>query len=684
LFLSDGIPGYDASSHVAKTAFLMYSFAHGNFLGWSQFWYGGFQLFYTYSPLTYLFAAGLGWPFGSALLGMKILILLSFILSGLGAFSLARDFGIPPNGSLVAALLYSLASSHIIIVFYTGSLTYAVAFALAPFLFLSCRIALRDQTLNSAICFGALIALLILSNTTTVYVLSFPLLAYFLISIPKSRAFKSILVIVASSTIGLLLSGFWLIPYLEVDLSGQLSLLTESATGAYPSSNVIHWYSLFLPNLGNANAGDLGWILLLPALASLIFLRRREEFALLGAAVVSILLTIGATLTPLFYKIPLVLALQDAWRFEIADVLFMAPLAALSFWQLFRNFSANKAFAQNRRKIAAVSFVLLFVLILVAVPSISKIPSTYFQVRQTPSTPSDPSQQEAFNFLASQPGFFRVMVVDRYYESFPQFTLKGSIDGWYDQATTQAYRNFTYNIYFCGAGDRTLGGLQLLGARYVMVDYGYGGDATAAMQTYNSSGSAFGHPVFENSEVDIYQVPGSRLVYVTESMPNSQFSFSQDVNCNEPVPTAPTPQVNYSISQLSWGETRISFDVEVNRSAYVLISNSYAKGWVAQDNGSSVPILLSPPGLSVVHVSPGLHHIVLLYSSTPTEQDAAILSLGTFLGISALVFWRRRGSPKRQGTCWATRTPRIAQASTPASRGTTPWSSTAGRASPST
>ena len=638
LFLSDGIPGYDASSHVAKTAFLMYSFAHGNFLGWSQFWYSGFQLFYTYSPMTYVLAGGLGWSFSSALFGMKTLILLSFILSGLGAFSLARDFGVAPNASVVAAVLYSLASSHILIIFYTGSLTYSLAFALAPFLFLSGRIALRDRTPNSTITFGALIALLILSNSTTVYVLSFPLLAYFLIFIPRSKALKSTLVIAASATIGLLLSGFWLIPYLEIDLSGQLNLLAESATGAYPSSNVIHWYSLFLPNFGNANAGDLGWILLLPALASVVYLRRREEFALLGAAVVSVLLTVGASLTPLFYKVPLVLALQDGWRFEITDVLFLAPLAALFFWRSFQHLSASKTLAQNGRKIAAVSLVLLFVLVLAAAPSVSKTSSGYLPVQQTSS---DPSQQAAFDFLASQPGFFRVMVVDRYYEAFPEFTLKGSIDGWYDQATTEAYRNFTYNVYYCGATAKTLGGLQLLGARYVMIDYGYGGDATGAMQSYNSSGSAFGPPVFVNAEVDIYQVPGSQLVYVTGSMPNSQFSSSQDVNCNEPIPTAPTTQENYSLSNLSWGETRISFDMDVNQSSYVLVSNSYSAGWVAEDNGSSVPILLSPPGLPVIHVSSGLHHIVLLYSATPTEQEAAILSLSTFLVLSTEVSWRR-------------------------------------------
>jgi 6-pyruvoyl-tetrahydropterin synthase related domain len=639
LFLSAGVPGYDASSHVAKTAFLMYSFAHGNFLGWSQFWYSGFQLFYTYSPLTYVLAGGLGWAFDSAMVGMKLLILLSFILSGLGAFALARDFGISPNWSLIGALLYSLTSPHILILFSNGSLTYSLAFAVAPFLFWSGRIALRNQTLGSSASFGALIALMILSNATSLYVLFFPLLAYFLISIPKSKALRSILVLVASSMIGFLLSGFWLIPYLQIDLSGQLNLLTESATGTYASSNIIHWYSFFIPDFGNAIAGDVGWILLLPALASVIFLRRREEFALLGAVVVSTLLTIGPTLTPLFYKIPLVLALHFAWRFDITDVLFMAPLAALFFWRLSRRLSADKVLVRNKRKVIALSFILLFILVSAAALSMPKIPSNPIHL-QAQQNPSDSSQQAAFNFLASQPGFFRVMVVDRYYEAFPQYTLKGSIDGWYDEATTQAYRNYTYNIYYCGASDRTLGALQLLGARYVLIDYAYGGDGPSALQSFNSTGSVFGPAVFKNSEVEIYQVPDSQLVYVTASMPNSGFSLSQDVNCNEPIPAAPASQENYSLSDMTWGETSVSLDVDVNQPSYVLVSNAYAPGWVAEDNGSSVPILLSPPGLPVIHVSAGLHHITLSYSSTPTERDAAILSLGALLGLSTIVIWR--------------------------------------------
>ena len=224
IFLSSGIFGYDSSSHVAKTAFLMFSFAQGNFSGWSQFWYSGFQLFYTYSPLTYILAGAFGAPFNSAMLGMKILIVLSFFLSGFGAFILARDFGIPENWSMVAALLYSLTSPHILTIFYVGSMTYALAFALAPFLFLTFRIALREQTLHSLVYFGIMIGLLIISNETTCYVLLFPMIMYALASTPLSRASGTCLMI-AGSSVGFLLSAFWLLPYMNLDLSGQLDLL---------------------------------------------------------------------------------------------------------------------------------------------------------------------------------------------------------------------------------------------------------------------------------------------------------------------------------------------------------------------------------------------------------------------------------------------------------------------------
>jgi hypothetical protein len=638
LFLSPNIvPGYDASSHVAKTAFLMYSLAHGNLSGWSQFWYSGFQMLYTYSPLTYIVGALLGWPFGSALAGMQLTIALSFAISGLGVYVLATDVGIPSYWSVFAALLYSVASPHILMVFYQGSLTYALAFAVIPWLMFAVRLALRTNALASIATLGTLIGLLVISNESTAYVLCFPLLTYLVVSVPKTKLFRSILTIAASLSLGVLVSAFWLIPYLQIDLSKQLNLFTESASGAYSSSNVIHWYSFFIPNLGNAMTGDVGWILVLPALASIVFLKRREEFALYGGAVVALLMTIGASVSPLFYKIPLVLALQFAWRFLIADVLFAAPLAVIFFWRASERGLRYRVSRGRARKIIIASLLLLLIASDETL-SVGAVASGF--PLSAGVSPSSPAQSQALSYLADQPGYFRVMVIDRYFESFPQFTLKGSIDGWYDQATTVAYRNFTYNLYYCGASDRVLEGLRLLAVRYVMIDSAYGGDAASALSAYNSSTSPFGTAVFRNSEVTIYQVPDSQLVYVTASIPNLGLGMSQDVNCGSTIPSAPLSQLGYSISDMNWGESSISLDLKVNESAYALVSNSYATGWIATDNGSKMQIVVSPPGLPVLRLAPGMNHIVLSYQTPASYGYSSDLSLGTVIGLVVLCLGR--------------------------------------------
>jgi len=626
LAISQAIPGFESQSHVAKTAFLMDSFSRGNFTGWSEFWYSGFQVFYTYPPLTYLLAAAFGWPFQSALLGMKILIVLSFILSGTGAFALCRDLGVSSNWSLAAGLLYSLAPPHVLFLFDQGTLSYALAFALCPFFFLSLRNALARPTLRTVIYLGAVGALFLLTNDVSLYVLFFPLLAYLLVSTPKSRVLKTVLVVFSSSTTAFLLSAFWLIPYLEYDASGQLNLLGPST---FLSPEILHWYSFLTPNFQFLIQGYLGWILLMPALACIVFLRTREEFGLYAAALTSLILSIGPTLTPLFYRIPFILRVQSPKRFLIADVLFLCPLAALFFYRLFERFSLSRS-SPVLLKSAASVFIFLLVIIPIANPSTPEFHLNTWHA-------SDPNQQQADDFLASQPGFFRVMVSDRFYEFFPQFTMKGAIDGWYDQATTQLYRNSTLVLYYCGSGHGVLQGLRLLGVRYVMIDFGYGGQATSELENYHASTSVFGPPVYNNSDVAIFQVPDSQLVYVSSTPPRPLSrdiaSFRQDVACGESIPGAPLHSLNNSISNLDWREDRISFDVDVKQSAFVVVSNSYSAGWLAEDNGSALRMSLTPPGLPVINVTSGLHHIVVYYSISSSVEIGAILSLIALGGV---------------------------------------------------
>ncbi len=624
----------------------MYSFAHGNFSGWSQFWYGGFQLFYTYSPLTYIFAGVLGAPFGSALLGMKILITLSFIVSGLGAFALALDFGISPNWSLMAGLLFALTPPHLLALFDYGSLSYSLGFAFAPFLFLGLRYALRQRTFVSAIYLGMIGAVFLLSNDVSLYVFVYPLLAYMIISTAKSKGLKSAIVILESLGVAFLLSAFWFIPYLNYQINGGLGLIVATGT-AFPSSVLIYWYSLVTPNFGSFPAAFLSWILLLPALASIVFLKRREELALYAAGLVSIFLTIGGTINSLYYKIPIILALEFPARFLIGDVLFLSPLAALFFFRLFQHLSTVR-WNPILLKSGVMFVIFLLVVIPIAEPSTPKIGLNTWQV-------SDPAEKSADSFLANQTGFFRVMVIDQFYESFPEFTMKSSIGGWYPQAVPQLYSNYFFDVYYCGAGEDVLQGLRLLGVRYVMIDYGYGGDATTAIKSYNSSSSVFGPAVYENNAIAIYQVPNPQLVYVSEQPPgtlaSSVMSLSQIGSCGAPIPSPPSSPINNSVSNLNWGETKISFDVNVSQSAYVTISNSYSSGWLAKDNGSSIPMLFTSPGLPVIGVKPGLNHIVLYYTGAPYSDGAGVLSLATLSGIILFLRWndnKRKGIAEQE------------------------------------
>ncbi len=77
----------------------------------------------------------------------------------------------------------------------------------------------------------------------------------------------------------------------------------------------------------------------------------------------------------------------------------------------------------------------------------------------------------------------------------------------------------------------------------------------------------------------------------------------------------------------------MSFEINLNPSAYVLVSNSYSSGWVATDNGSSIPIQISQPGLPVLHLSKGISDIELYCSGAPDSRNSALLLLGAFLGI---------------------------------------------------
>lgn len=672
----EAIPGYDSRSHIAKTAFLMYSLSHGNYSGWSMFWYGGFQLLDTYPPLLYFLAAFLGWPWASAIVGMKIVIALSFMLSGVSIFILARDFGVSQKWSLGASLLYAFAPPHLLFLYDYGSLTYSLGFAIAPIFLLAFRKTLRNENYISALILGGSGAILLLANAPTVYVLLFPTAVYVILGTPRSKISSVLRFGLAAAFAAFSFSAFWLMPYTLYGLSTPIHLFWTPPEGRYPDFEIISLSSLLTPNFIELRAGYLGHFLLLPALASLLTLRKRDEFGLFAAALTSVLLTVGASLSDLFYKIPLILVLQFPKRFLIADVLFLSVLASIFFDRVFAKIAvlSNTRLALHRSQIKFVGLVaigLLTLAPLVAQPSF-KGTSNLWQAS------FDSEEKEAFEFLANQPGYFRVMVRDPYHEWFPAFTMKGSVDGWYDQATSLLYRNFTFNMYYANPTDvdRTFNGLRLLGVRYVMIYHGYGEDGPYGLQVYQSSTIA--PPIFMNTRIAIFKLPESKLIYVAGSAvalepsnpsdPESLAVLFEDlvkrpdfdpdglvvltagckyasgsIQSYEPSKPLPTRQIEYRLSNLKWAENQITFDLFVAQEAFVYISSAYFPGWRAEIDGLERTILAAPPGFMVLYIDrPGLHKVSLHYELTAEKSWAIVVSSIAWAGFIVLLLMSKK------------------------------------------
>ena len=372
-------------------------------------------------------------------------------------------------------------------------------------------------------------------------------------------------------------------------------------------------------------------MLVLPGIASIIFILhkgenpkssfvRRERVALYLSALVALVLTLGPSFTSLFYRIPLVLALQFSWRFVIGDALFFALLSTL----FFSNLVPRLSISLNKHAKQTILVVCLLLILASSSLVLLWIANSHQPEFQAHQSPTDPYQARTYAYLSNQTGYYRIMVIDRYNEAFPQYVMKGSIDGWYDQATTQGYGNFRFNAYYCGPNNSTINALRLLGVRYILVDREYGGDAAKVNLTQYSA--IYGAPVNISGRVYLFRVPNSKLIYVTSAFPNGGIRLNQGFGCGQVIPGAPLREVGYHITNLTWGETKISFNLATNASSHVLISNSYMPGWHATDKGTPTNITESAPGLPVIYLPVGNHQIVLYYSGVEYGRASAIIS----------------------------------------------------------
>jgi hypothetical protein len=278
-------------------------------------------------------------------------------------------------------------------------------------------------------------------------------------------------------------------------------------------------------------------------------------------------------------------------------------------------------------------------------------------------------EQKWFRVL-SLPQYPRMLVAQMLYGNFP------SPDGWFDQGAERENLNLIRYAQSLLA-DKPEEALRILGifnVRYVVLDEsdpvfsGYLSDTIARMKNSTSASLIFQHGglyVFELDET--YPLISSTNVFVIDA--DDEISAFKDIILNETfVPTLGVflsksndlegiswkrwnwsadydVYANLTVNQIRVTNTRMEFDLTVNRSSFISIPISYLPGLRTEVDGQEVRMFKALPAFIAVEVSAGTHSILISRYATSLENASAIVSAAVLVGLLTLLivnFVRRK------------------------------------------
>lgn len=268
----------------------------------------------------------------------KIVMALSFILSGMGMFFWMRDeFGEKP--AFVAAVFYLFAPYHLIDLHFRVSIAELVSIAILPFLFLTTKRLVESKLQSYFIYTSILFALLIISHQVT-SLASFPFLLIYGFAVwmrLRKRNINILLTTVLSYICGLLLTAFYWLP-----------IFVESKYTLFSIINEMEFHPLrdyfFSPNkLGFLFQGHKGelytsigytqWFVIFAGLYILLKkkVKGKEKILLAGSLVIfSILFLMMQSFTkPIWDVVPVIKNFQFPWRLLIEAIIAIAVIAAI-------------------------------------------------------------------------------------------------------------------------------------------------------------------------------------------------------------------------------------------------------------------------------------------------------------------------------------------------------------------
>ena len=450
---SQPVPGIDAPMHLSKISRLWTFFP--SLPAWFPWWYGGIPLLATYPPLMYvtdIFVTSLfHWE---PWLALVVTDTICFVLTGCFIYLFLRKIGLHELACLSSSILYLSSFQTLSGRFGYGHYTHTFAM-----LFLVFGIYLAAKTHSSKyyeICLASVLCLLVLSHLSVAIIFVGLLLAYYvgvffskLIDARNEQNhifpfFRSLL----GGTFGVLLSAFWLIPYLVDGASGTATFMGSGATYVPPLQ------SLFLFDTQNFlwQSYYLGIpLIIFGALGLLISLYRRVFWGIIFTSWTFFFLFM--CVQPYIFQ---GLSLGYPARYAFFVSFSWSLLSGIAFDYLFRKFSSR--FSKLSLRILSRS---MLVLLLVSYAiSVNPVVIKGYEF--------DNRVAEELNLYLGP--YERLASISTFSYTFNVMSNRFQIDGGYIEGNInmQFYRTYWNEIYSGHDSEATIGILKKINARLVL------------------------------------------------------------------------------------------------------------------------------------------------------------------------------------------------------------------------
>lgn len=225
----------------------------------------GYPLFFFSYHLPWIFGAPLVLLGASIEFTIKYLFFFSVVASGFAMYMLGLHLFKNRWAATIAAGTYIWAPYHFLTVFVSAAIGTAFQFALVPLLFLGITLVCRKQPRTGMLLLGGSIAASILAHALT-FIFIMPFMALFAVVLilgePNNVRLRKLLLLATAGLLGLLLSAFYLVPFISLSSAIIAGNQGNGFTDIYKSnfatlSQLLYSPWGFGPIVSNAKDGEI-------------------------------------------------------------------------------------------------------------------------------------------------------------------------------------------------------------------------------------------------------------------------------------------------------------------------------------------------------------------------------------------------------------------------------------------